>query len=102
MPIESIIRSEKGQKLFLKFLEPDGSDALLRFWIDVEKMKHKSLNIRKKYELANKIFENYLKSYDSPVRDEIGKDLFKSMKLFLIGNSVCISSLVFDVVYFSI
>ena len=86
-----MIKSPKGQKLFLKFLEPDGSDALLRFCIDVDKMKHKSLNMRKKYELANKIFENYLKSYDSPVRDEIEKtDLVKSMKLFLVGNSVLI------------
>ena len=81
-------------------MEPDGSDALLRFWIDVEKMKHKSLNIRKKYELANRIFENYLKSYDSPVRDEIDKDLLKSMKLFLIGNSVCIHCLDFIFISF--
>jgi len=87
LPIDAIVNNVKGQKLFLKFLEPDGSDALLRFWIDVEKMKHKSLIIKKKYELANKIFENYLKSYDSPVGDEIGKDLVKSMKLFLIGSS---------------
>jgi len=83
-----IIQSIKGQKNFLKFLEPDGSDHLLRFWIDVEKLKHKFDNIRKKYELANKIYENYLKSYDSPVRDEIGKELVKSMRLFLIGNDV--------------
>ncbi len=61
---------------------------MLRFWIDVEKLKQPLINIRKKYELANKIYENYLKSYDSPVRDEIGKDLVKSMQLFLIGNNV--------------
>jgi len=53
LPIDAIVNNAKGQKLFLKFLEPDGSDALLRFWIDVEKMKHKSLLIKKKYELGN-------------------------------------------------
>ncbi len=83
-----IIQSSQGQESFLKFLEPDGSDHLLRFWIDVEKLKQNFVNIRKKYELANKIYENYLKSYDSPVRDEIGKDLVKSMQNFLIGNDV--------------
>jgi hypothetical protein len=85
-----VIRSSEGQINFLKFLEPDGSDRLLRFWIDVEKLRQNFVNIGKKYELANKIYENYLKSYDSPVRDEIGKDLVKSMQLFLIGNNVCI------------
>ena len=89
MPFDSIIQSTQGQISFLKFLEPDGSDNLLRFWIDVEKLKQHSANIRRKYELANRIYENYLKKYDSPVRDEIGKDLVKSMQLFLIGNSVC-------------
>lgn len=84
-----IIQSSQGQANFLKFLEPDGSDHLLRFWIDVEKLKQNFNFVRKKYELANKIYENYLKSYDSPVRDEIGKDLVKSMRLFLIGNDVC-------------
>ena len=74
---------------FLKFLEHDGSDALLRFWIEVEKMKKiRSNNTDQKFEVANRIYENYLKNYDSPVRDEIGKELFKSMKLFLIGNTV--------------
>ena len=73
----------------MKFLEHDGSDALLRFWLDVEKLKKFNLtNIKRKYELANGIYENYLKKYDSPVRDEIGKDSFKSMQLFLLGNNV--------------
>ncbi len=93
-----IIQSAQGQRNFLKFLEPDGSDHLLRFWIDVEKLKHKFESIRRKYELANKIYENYLKRYDSPVRDEIGKELVKSMRLFLIGNDVscfCMISLHF-------
>lgn len=86
-----MLDSSKGVNSFLKFLEHDGSDALLRFWIDVEKLrKLKVKNIKKKYDLANRIYENYLKSYDSPVRDEIGKDLCKSMKLFLIGNNVII------------
>ncbi|MBF9647539.1 hypothetical protein IAI25_11240, partial [Streptococcus pseudopneumoniae] len=62
----------KVQSSFLKFLENDGSDALLRFWIDIEKFKKIKLNnIKKKYEFANKIYENYLKNYDSPVNDEI-------------------------------
>lgn len=86
MPIESILNSSKGLNIFLKYLEHDGSDRLLRFWIDVEKLK--KINMRKKYELANKIYEIYLNTYDSPVRDEIGKDLNKSMQLFLIGNNV--------------
>ena len=85
-PIDLVIESKNGQRLFMKYLEQDGSDQLLRFWIDVEKLK--TINIRKKYELANKIYENYLKNYDSPVRDEIGKSVCKSMRLFLIGNSV--------------
>ncbi len=84
-----MIFTKNGQKKFLKFLEHDGSDALLRFWIDVEKLKKfNSANIKRKYELANSIYENYLKKYDSPVRDEIGKDSFKSMQLFLLGNNV--------------
>ena len=69
-------------------MEPDGSDHLLRFWIDIEKLRQKFADIRKKYKLANRIYENYLKSYDSPVRDEIGKDLVQSMRLFLLGNNV--------------
>jgi len=84
-----MIFTKNGQKKFLKFLEHDGSDALLRFWIDVEKLKKfNSANIKRKYELANSIYENYLKKYDSPVRDEIGKDSFKQMQLFLLGNNV--------------
>ena len=87
-----MIFTKNGQKKFLKFLEHDGSDALLRFWIDVEKLKKfNSANIKRKYELANSIYENYLKKYDSPVRDEIGKDSFKSMQLFLLGNNVSLS-----------
>ena len=87
-----MIFTKNGQKKFLKFLEHDGSDALLRFWIDVEKLKKfNSANIKRKYELANSIYENYLKNYDSPVRDEIGKDSFKSMQLFLLGNNVSLS-----------
>lgn len=86
MPIETILSSSKGLSNFLKYLEHDGSDRLLRFWIDVEKLKN--INAKKKYELANKIYEIYLNTYDSPVRDEIGKDLNKSMQLFLIGNNV--------------
>jgi hypothetical protein len=80
------LRSNCGPRAFLKFLEPDGSDALLRFYIDIEKLK--KLNIKKRYDIANKIYENYLKKFDSPVRDECGKELFKSMQLFLIGNGV--------------
>lgn len=89
MPIETILRSRKAQQFFLKFLEHDGSDRLLRFWIDVEKLR--TVNPRRKYELANKIYEIYLNTYDSPVRDEIGKDLNKSMQQFLIGNNVNIN-----------
>ena len=90
LPFEAAIHLEKVQVSFVKYLENDGSDALLRFWIDLEKFKKmKQLNnIKKKYELANKIHENYLKSFDSPVRDEIGKELYKSMQLFLMGNNV--------------
>lgn len=80
------MNSNKGRSSFLKYLEHDGSDRLLRFWIDVDKLKKISVN--KKYELANKIYEIYLNTYDSPVRDEIGKDLNRSMQLFLIGNEV--------------
>ncbi len=87
LPFESAIHLAQVQTSFIKFLENDGSDALLRFWIDVEKVKNLS-NIKRKYELANKIHENYLKNFDSPVRDEIGKDLHKSMQLFLLGNNV--------------
>jgi hypothetical protein len=84
-----VIFTKSGQKNFLKFLEHDGSDALLRFWIDVEKLKKlNAINIKKKYELANSIYENYLKKYDSPVRDEIGKDSLNQMQLFLLGNNV--------------
>jgi hypothetical protein len=62
---------------------------MFRFWLDVEKLRSiRKGNIKKKYELANKIYENYLKSYDSPVRDEIGKDIYRSLQLFLIGNNV--------------
>ena len=61
-----------------------------RFWLDAEKLNSiKKENIKKKYELANKIYDNYLRSYDSPVRDEIGKEIFRSTQLFLIGNNVC-------------
>ena len=89
LPFDTVMSSKNGQASFLKFLEPDGSDALLRFWLDVEKLKKFKLpNIKKKYELANSIYENYLKKYDSPVRDEIGKDTYKSMQLFLLGNNV--------------
>ena len=83
------MNSKFFQEKFLKFLERDGSDALLRFWIDVEKLKKFNLtNIKKKYELAHSIYDNYLKKYDSPVRDEIGKDSYKLMQLFLLGNNV--------------
>jgi hypothetical protein len=89
-----MVFTKNGQKKFLKFLEHDGSDALLRFWIDVEKLKKfNSTNIKRKYELANSIYENYLKKYDSPVRDEIGRNSFKSMQLFLLGNNVSLSSI---------
>ena len=90
-----MIVTKNGQDKFLKFLEHDGSDALLRFYIDVEKLKKFSTsNIKRKYELANQIYDNYLKKYDSPVRDEIGKDSFKSMQLFLLGNNVRIILLI--------
>jgi hypothetical protein len=87
LPFESVIHLAKVQTSFVRFLENDGSDALLRFWIDVEKFKKLS-NVKRKYELANQIHENYLKNFDSPVRDEIGKELYKSMQSFLLGNSV--------------
>jgi hypothetical protein len=94
LPFQSAIHLAKVQTSFIKFLENDGSDALLRFWIDVEKFRKLS-NIKRKYELAKKIHENYLKNYDSPVRDEIGKDLHKSMQLFLLGDSVSFFRLFF-------
>ena len=86
LPFESILHNSQSQVSFRKFLERDGTDVLFRFWLDVEKLKH--VNLRFKYELANNIYENYLKNYDSPVRDEIDKDMFKSIQLFLIGNNV--------------
>jgi hypothetical protein len=89
MPFDYAVRIPRIRNSFLKFLEADGSDALLRFMFDVEKLRRFKLksNTLKKYELANKIYENYLKNYNSPVRDEIG-NLYKSMQSFLIGDNV--------------
>jgi hypothetical protein len=94
LPIDVVLNSTKGLKAFLKYLEHDGSDRLLRFWIDVEKLS--KINVKKKYEYANKIYEIYLNTYDSPVRDEIGKSLNKSIQLFLIGNNVNFFLVKFD------
>lgn len=94
LPFESIINLSRVQANLIKFLENDGSDALIRFWIDVDKLKRMT-NTKRKYELANRIYDNYLKPYDSPVRDEIGKELNRSMQQFIIGNNVsnCFSTL---------
>ncbi|CAF0896304.1 unnamed protein product [Brachionus calyciflorus] len=87
LPLEAVLKSKIGILNFLKFLEHDGSDPLLRFWIEVEKMKKIRFDSDQKFQIANRIYVNYLKSYDSPVRDEIGKEYYKSIQLFLIGNN---------------
>ncbi len=72
----------------MKLLEIDGSNDLLRFWIDVNKLKRLEHNSTNQYEFANRIYKNFLQKYDSPVRDELDKNLCKKMKLSLIGNIV--------------
>ena len=72
----------------MQYLESDGSDALLRFYKDVEMLKNSRANTKRQYEIGKRIYDNYLKNYDSPVRDEISKDLLKSMQMFILGNTV--------------
>jgi hypothetical protein len=72
----------------MKLLETDGSNDLLQFWIDVNRLKRLGQNSTQQYELANRIYKNYIQKYDSPVRDEFSKNLCKQMKLSLIGSIV--------------
>jgi hypothetical protein len=80
----------------MKLLETDGSNDLLRFWIDVNKLKRLGQNSTQQYEFANRIYKNCIQKYDSPVRDELGKNLCKQMKLSLIGSIVSSIKFVFN------
>ena len=89
LPFESVLTSTEARTHFLSMLERVGSDALLRFWSDVEKLRAvKTSHMKRKYEMGARIYANYMTHYDSPVREECGKELHRAMQLFLVGNSV--------------
>lgn len=82
-----IMSSEIGRSYLLKYLEKDGSDALLRFYNDINKLKSLSRsNSLQQFEYAHKIYENFIHKFNSPVKDELGKDCCRNMQLYLLGN----------------
>lgn len=51
-------------------LKNEGPLNFLRFWNDVNEYK-KTNTMAQRYLFANKIYENYILKYDSPVKDEL-------------------------------